>query len=181
MVILSPRSAGSPGRGAQEGFGGQGRPFTNKFVFFFKIYDKNRKRTSRCEEMGKRWSDTGSRSCLKLGKTVVVSKAGMIPKQRRAMAAIEWRDQRRRRWCDSVTGWAPDTVTSSKPSQPKHYNNGLTAPKLFSRRVLTHGPDHGSRYVDHLGVGKVSIGRSIDRDSHLCCFYTRHRPWSIHK
>ena len=181
MVILSPRSAGSPGRGAQEGFGRQGRPFTNKFVFFFKIYDKNRKRTSRCEEMGKRWSVTGSRSCLKLGKTVVVSKAGMIPKQRRAMAAIEWRDQRRRRWCDSVTGWAPDTVTSSKPSQPKHYNNGLTAPKLFSRRVLTHGPDHGSRYVDHLGVGKVSIGRSIDRDSHLCCFYTRHRPWSIHK
>ena len=29
--------------------------------------------------------------------------SGMIHKQRGAMAAIEWRDQRRRRWCDSVT------------------------------------------------------------------------------
>ena len=77
--------------------------------------------------------------------------------------------------------WAPDTATSSKPSQPKHYN-GLTAPKLFSRSVLTNAPGHGSRYVDNqLGVGKVSSGRSIDRDSHLCCFYTRHGPWSIHK
>ena len=181
MVILSPRCAGSPGQGAQGGVRGQGRPFTNEFVFFFKIYDKDRKRTCRCGEKGKRWSDTWSRIWLKLGKNVVVSKAGMIHKQRGAMAAIEWRDQRRRRWVWQCDCWAPDTATSSKPSQPKHYN-GLTAPKLFSRSVPTHAPGHGSRYVDNqLGVGKVSSGRSIDRDSHLCCFYTRHGPWSIHK